>query len=103
MNNYELDHKLEHVYSLAAYAAIEKEPVNSKNYKRILEKQNKGVHELMTAAYEIPFYRARFEESGTTPDDYHCAEDLYKFPLLTKDQLRDWMDEEAQKDPEEYK
>ena len=100
MSNYELDHKLEHVYSLAAYAEVEKKPVNSKNYKRILEKQNKGVHELMKAAYEIPFYRARFEQSGTTPDDYHCAEDLYKFPLLTKDQLRDWMDEEAARDPE---
>ncbi len=103
MSNYELDHKLEHVYTLAAYAEVEKQPVNSRNYKRILEKQNKGVHELMKAAYEIPFYRARFEQSGTTPDDYHCAEDLYKFPLLTKDQLRDWMDEEAAKDPEKYK
>ena len=36
MRNYELDHKLEHVYSLAAYAEVEKKPVNSKNYKRIL-------------------------------------------------------------------
>ena len=103
MRNYELDHKMEHVLTLAAYAEVEKKPINSKNYKRILEKQNKGVHELMKAAYEIPFYRARFEQSGTTPDDYHCAEDLYKFPLLTKDQVRDWMDEEAAKDPEKYK
>ena len=103
MNNYELDHKLEHIYSLAAYAEVEKKPVSSKNCGRILEKQNKGVHELMKAAYEIPFYRERFEKSGTTPDDYHCAEDLYKFPLLTKDELRDWMDEEAAKDPEKYK
>ena len=103
MNNYELDHKLEHIYSLAAYAAVEKKPVSTKNCRRILEKQKKGVHELMKAAYEIPFYRERFEKSGTTPDDYHCAEDLYKFPLLTKDELRDWMDEEAAKDPEKYK
>ena len=103
MSNYELEHKLEHVYALAAYAEVEKKPVNSKNCQRILEKQNKRVHELMKAAYEIPFYRARFEQSGTTPDDYHCAEDLYKFPLLTKDELRDWMDEEAAKDPEKYK
>ena len=95
MHNYELDHKLEHVLTLRAYADVERKPVNSKNYQRILEKQNERVHELMKAAYEIPFYRARFEETGTTPDDYHCAEDLYKFPLLTKDQVRDWMDEEA--------
>ena len=103
MRNYERDHKLEHVYSLKAYAQIEKKPVSVKNCDRILRLQNKRVHELMKAAYEIPFYRARFEQSGTTPDDYHCAEDLYKFPLLTKDQLRDWMDEEAEKDPEKYK
>ena len=103
MHNYELDHKLEHVLTLRAYADVERKPVNSKNYQRILEKQNERVHELMKAAYEIPFYRARFEETGTTPDDYHCAEDLYKFPLLTKDQVRDWMDEEAAKDPEKYK
>lgn len=83
MRNYERDKKLEHVYSLSAYARIEKKPVNSKNCDRILKIQQKRVHELMKAAYEIPFYRARFEETGTTPDDYHCAEDLYKFPLLT--------------------
>ena len=103
MRNYERDHKLEHVYSLMAYAQAEKKPVSARNCDRILKLQNKRVHELMKAAYEIPFYRARFEQSGTTPDDYHCAEDLYKFPLLTKDQLRDWMDEEAEKDPEKYK
>ena len=103
MRNYERDHKLEHVYSLQAYARIERKPVSVHNCDRILKLQNKRVHELMKAAYEIPFYRARFEQSGTTPDDYHCAEDLYKFPLLTKDQLRDWMDEEAEKDPEKYK
>ena len=99
MRNYERDHKLEHVYSLQAYARIERKPVSVHNCDRILKLQNKRVHELMKAAYEIPFYRARFEQSGTTPDDYHCAEDLYKFPLLTKDQLRDWMDEEAEKIP----
>ena len=103
MRNYELDHKLEHVYTLKAYAEVERKPVNSKNCDRILKLQNKRVHKLMKAAYEIPFYRARFEQSGTTPDDYHCAEDLYKFPLLTKDQLREWMDEEMEKDPDKYK
>ena len=70
---------------------------------RALRKQNRKVHKVMKRAYRIPFYRERFEKSGTTPDDYHCAEDLYKFPLLTKDELRDWMDEEAAKDPEKYK
>ena len=63
MRNYELDHKLEHVYTLKAYAEVERKPVNSKNCDRILKLQNKRVHKLMKAAYEIPFYRARFEQS----------------------------------------
>lgn len=103
MRNYDLDRRLEQLYALKAYAQVERKPVSTKNCDRILRTQNRRVHELMKAAYEIPFYRARFEQTGTTPDDYHCAEDLYKFPLLTKDQLRDWMDEEAEKYPEKYK
>ena len=66
MRNYELDHKLEHVYTLKAYAEVERKPVNSKNCDRILKLQNKRVHKLMKAAYEIPFYRARFEQSIRT-------------------------------------
>ena len=36
MSNYELDHKLEHIYTLAAYAQVEKKPVSSRNCDRIL-------------------------------------------------------------------
>ena len=102
MRNYKLDHKLENLYALRAYAQVEKKPVSLKNCDRILRAQNTRLHALMEAAWEIPFYRARFVRSGTTPDDYNCAEDLYRFPLLTKDELRDWMDEEAASDPEKY-
>ena len=62
--------------------------------------QNRNIHKLMKRAYEIPFYRKRFEASGTTPDDYHCSEDLVKFPLLTKPELRLWMQEEWENHPE---
>jgi phenylacetate-coenzyme A ligase PaaK-like adenylate-forming protein len=47
----------------------------------------------MKKAYEIPFYRKRFDEHHLTPDDFHCSEDLVKFPVLTKDELRVWMKE----------
>ena len=57
------------------------------------KKQNKNVYKLMKAAYEIPFYRKRFEEHHLTPEDFHCAEDLAKFPVLTKAELREWMKE----------
>ncbi|MDO4869031.1 MAG: hypothetical protein Q4A65_01880 [Bacillota bacterium] len=64
------------------------------------EEQNRNIHKLMKRAYEIPFYRKRFEASGTTPDEYHCSEDLTKFPLLTKPELRLWMQEEWENHPE---
>ncbi len=73
-----------------------------KNPAKVKAIQDRKVQELMKIAYEIPFYRARFERSGTTPEDYHCGTDLYKFPVLNKEELRDWSDEELEKDPEKY-
>ena len=61
--------------------------------KKIKQKQNKNVHKLMKRAYEIPFYRKRFDACHLTPDDFHCSEDLQKFPVLTKAELRAWMKE----------
>ena len=42
----------------------------------------------------------KFELSGTTPADYHSAEDLVKFPTLTKPELRLWMQQEWDDHPE---
>ena len=102
MTNYALDRKLEHAYTLHDYWTFERTPVDSKNYRRMKKKQDRLVHEIMTRAYEIPFYRQRFEETQTTPDDYHCGEDLYKFPVLYKDDLREWLDEEVRTNPERF-
>lgn len=54
----------------------------------------------MKKAYEIPFYRKRFEENHLTPDDFHSSEDLVKFPVITKDELRVWMKELYDAHPE---
>ena len=62
--------------------------------KKIKADQNRKIHKLMKRAYRIPVYREKFEASGTTPDDYHSAEDLVKFPTLTKPELRLWMQNE---------
>lgn len=67
---------------------------------KIKADQNKRIHNLMKRAYDIPIYRKKFEESGTTPDDYHCSEDLVKFPTLDKPELRLWMQEEWENHPE---
>ncbi|MDO5538517.1 MAG: hypothetical protein Q4F83_00375 [Eubacteriales bacterium] len=69
---------------------------------KIKADQNKKIHRLMKRAYKIPFYRAKFEESGTTPDDYHCSEDLVKFPTMNKAELRLWMEKEWNEHPEKH-
>ena len=102
MSNYKLDTKLENLHVLQIYGQLEKEPITEKNAEVVLANQKKRVRELMRIAYDIPFYRERFERSGTTPEDYTCAEDLYKFPVLTKDELRAWMDDEAEQHPDKY-
>ena len=84
-------------YLMTLPKTLEGDPV------KIKKDQNKKVHKLMKRAYEIPFYRAKFEESGTTPDDYHCSEDLVKFPTTTKAEIRGWMMQEWQDHPEKHK
>ena len=37
----------------------------------------------------LPYYRAKMEAQGVTPDDIHGIEDLYKLPFLSKDDLRE--------------
>ena len=37
----------------------------------------------------VPFYRAKMEEKGITPDDIKGTEDLHKLPFVTKDDLRE--------------
>ena len=56
-------------------------------------RQDRKVHKIMQKAYTIPFYRERFEQEGLTPEDFHSAEDLGKFPITTRADLRSWMDD----------
>ena len=102
MPNYRRDKMLEQPITFATYMKLVREPATAKNAGRIKALQDRRVHEVMKAAWGYPFYRERFEGTGTTPDDYHCAADLYKFPVLTKAELRDWMDDELERYPEKY-
>ena len=38
---------------------------------------------------KVPYYRAKMEEKGVTPEDIHGRDDLYKLPFLSKADLRD--------------
>ena len=70
--------------------------------KKIKADQNRRIYRLMKKAYKIPMYREKFDQSGTTPEDYHSAEDLAKFPPLTKPELRLWMQKEWDDHPEKH-
>ena len=37
----------------------------------------------------VPYYRAKMQEKGVTPDDIHGTADLYRLPFLSKADLRD--------------
>jgi len=37
----------------------------------------------------VPYYRAKMQEKGVTPDDIKGVEDLHKLPFLKKDDLRE--------------
>ncbi len=67
----------------------------------VKQKQNRNIQRLMHRAFEIPFYRARFDACHLTPDDFRTSEDLVKFPVLTKPELRAWMKELYDTHPKE--
>lgn len=66
------------------------------DHEKMRRRQGKKIHRLMKRAYEIPFYRRRFEDVGLSPDDFRSAEDLAKFPVMTRADLRGWMQEELE-------
>ena len=37
----------------------------------------------------VPYYRAKMEKAGVTPDDIQSSDDLYKLPFLSKADLRE--------------
>lgn len=68
------------------------------DYQEVKKIQEKRIRKLMKRAYQIPFYRERFDKAGVKPEDIRTAEDLAKLPVLYKDELRAWM-KELDKDP----
>ena len=61
------------------------------NNKNIYKIQNKKLKKLMRRAYKIPIYRKKFEEAGLKPEDITCREDLAAFPVLTKQEIKEWL------------
>lgn len=40
------------------------------------------------AYHHCPYYRKKYDEAGVSPSDFTCLEDLQKFPILTKEEVR---------------
>jgi len=71
------------------------------NHKFIKARQDKLVHKTMKRAYyHVPYYRAIFDAKGLTPDDFKTTEDLVKFPIMTRQALREWMQAEFAAHPD---
>ena len=95
-----IEKKLKNVMTFYYLMKLDKKIPTDRNFIR--KRQGKKVHELMKCAYQIPFYRKRFKENHLTPDDFHTPEDLVKFPITTRADLRLWMQEEYEKHPEPF-
>ena len=96
-----IEKKLKNVMTFYYLMKLDKKIPTDRAFIR--KRQGKKVHELMERAYKIPFYRKRFDENHLTPDDFHTPEDLVKFPITTRADLRLWMQEEYEKNPKKRK
>ncbi len=58
--------------------------------EQILAWQNERLVKQVKHVWDnVPYYRAKMEEKGLTPDDIKSVDDLHKLPFLSKADLRD--------------
>ncbi len=72
-----------------------------KNFSKVMQLQNERVRKLAECAYRIDFYKERFDRAGVKPEEIRTGDDLTKLPVLTKNELREWMG--SLKDQPRYK
>jgi phenylacetate-CoA ligase len=62
--------------------------------EQLIEYQNERLRKLITHAYDhVPYYRHYFNKAGLQLSDIRSVHDLHKLPLLTKEQVRDNIDD----------
>jgi len=62
--------------------------------EQLEEYQLQQISKLLSHAYEnVPYYRKVFDERGLKPKDIQCFSDLQKLPFLTKEIIRDNLDD----------
>ncbi len=66
------------------------EEIERASRKQIRSWQNERLLKQVKHVWEnVPYYRKKMEEKGVAPDDIKSLDDLYKLPLLGKDDLRE--------------
>ena len=64
--------------------------IETADREQILAWQNERLVKQVRHVWDnVPYYRAKMEEKGVTPEEIQSVEDLHKLPFLTKDDLRD--------------
>ena len=87
--------RLQNVYLLLDLTRMRKKI--PEDFSGVMRTQSRRVQKLVKRAYQIPFYRERFDAAGIKPEDIKTGDDLTKLPVLTKDELREWMSREQTK------
>src|ERR1700691_5476657 len=65
------------------------EPIETASRDELRALQLRRLRETVSRAYErVPHYRKKFETAGVHPDDLKTIDDLAKFPLTAKEDLR---------------
>ena len=64
--------------------------IETADREQILAWQNERLVRQVRHVWDnVPYYRAKMEEKGVTPEAIQSVEDLHKLPFLTKDDLRE--------------
>ena len=64
--------------------------IETASREEIIRIQEEKLRKQVRHVYDnVPYYRAKMDEKGVTPDDIQCLDDISKLPFLCKDDLRE--------------
>ena len=98
MNKIEWQNKCFSVYCLAGLLLSD----HKKTAVQLRAVQEQRIRRLIKRAYEVPFYKRRFDQAGVRPEEIRTKKDLAKLPVLTKAEYREWMRVENQNPAAKY-
>ncbi len=94
MNCYQIQNRLFNAYAASFFLHLlffeKRTPRRKRKY------QEKQIRKLLSRAYNYPIYKEKFDRLGLKPSDFNTLKDLSKFPTLTKEEYRKWMQDELE-------